>query len=150
MNLSKQYINAIVDTLEIEHNKKYKKEETDEDGLTKEEEAALKVKTKRIRGILNKLPKDVKDFLESDEGGQYFWNKKVQSEAETLENLRQAYIDKKIYDKANGEAAKRLKSGKPNPAIFDRDEVSRKVVLLVIECKTLDELSKKLGVKLTK
>lgn len=134
MRLQTQQVNALVATLEIEHNKKYN---SDEDGLSDKETKEIKARAKRVRLALIHLPKDAKKYL--DMSGS-FYNGKPLSEKIILEELKEEYIN----DRDN----KERKKGKRDLSVFDREEVKRKIIMTSMSCKTLEELSKKLGIKI--
>jgi hypothetical protein len=146
MQLSKQYIKAVVDTLELEHQKKYPpKDDTDGQGVTKAQEAAIKAKAKRIRSAFSKLPKELKDYLKDYES-PINHEGKLDDESEFYDNLKETFVYE-LEKKANFKGAGK---GKKDPSIFDRTEMERKVTMAALDSKNLDELGKKLGVNLKK
>ena len=91
MNLTEFQINAIVDTLEAEHKKFWKKKDEltekpvvekkkDKDGLTKKERDFLIAKNKRIRVALTKLPIETKIELQYSGCGWFknYWQEREQ------------------------------------------------------------------------
>ena len=138
MKLYVHEVSAIVATLEKEHNEKYGK--VGEDGITAKERAMLIAKNKRIRAELRALSKETRIELQVTNDGCWFnpthqEKGALQSEAATLETLIDAYE----FDKP----AKKLDKN----AIFDREDMKRRVIRAAIDSKDVDEILKKLSPK---
>lgn len=131
MNLSAQQINAVVATLEKQHNEKYnKQDEMDQKALEKK----FKSIAQKARKELVALSKDTKTLLNSSD---VFYQGTVMSEKVILECFIEEYQEEL-------ENKKRTKSGLN---IFNRDEIKRQVVMASIESKDVAEILKKIGKK---
>lgn len=156
MNLTEFQIEAIVDTLEKEHNKFWKEkdkltekppvEKKDKDGLTIKEKTFLVDKNKRIRKSLENLPLETKIELQYD-GSQWFksyWSKNqikglLESESETLSILIDNYnTGKETRKEANADKPK-----KETGRIFNRADVTRKVTLASIDAENIEQILSK-------
>lgn len=138
MKLYVHEVSAIVATLEKEHNEKYGKVE--ENGITAKEKAMLIAKNKRIRAELRALSKETRLELQEINDGCWFKHTHqekgaLQSEAATLEALIDAYE----YEKPTKKLDKN--------AIFDREDMKRRVIMAAIDSKDVDEILKKLSPK---
>lgn len=152
MNLTQYQIEAVVDTLEKEHNKFWKEkdkltqkppvEKKDKDGLTAKEKEYLVGKNKKIRTELSKLSIETK--IELQYGGCDFFRNYhtkgekgiLESEAWTLRILIDNYNDGKETKKwANANKPK-----KETGRVFNRADVTRKVTLASIEANSIDEI----------
>ncbi len=153
MNLTQFQIEAVVDTLEKEHNKFWKEkdkltekppvEKKDKDGLTVKEREFLTAKNKKIRTALEKLPIEAK--IELQYGGcewfQWYHTAKsekgvLRSEKETLDILIENYNEGKETRKFN----KADKPKKENGRTFNRADVLRRVTLASIEAETIADI----------
>lgn len=139
MKLSTQQVNAIVDTLELAHNKK---EEEQEEKKKKEAKGKYKTKSQTILNELSNLSEITKHYL--SEGNNDFFdysyknNKRVAKPNKiTLSDIEDSLEMMEEDDYGSGQS-------------FDTNEEKRKVVMMSIECKDMQELCKKLGIELPK
>lgn len=153
MNLTEYQIQAIVDTLEKEHNKFWKEkdkltqkppvEKKDKDGLTAKEREFLVAKNKRIRTELSKLSIETKIELQYS-GCPWFKNYYaktpekglLESESDTLMELIDNYNTGKETKKYNNADKPKKESGRT----FNRADVTRKVTLASIDAQSIDEI----------
>lgn len=140
MKLQKHEVNAIVDTLQKEHNKKWKAFEQDLDGVNAEEKAMLVAKNKRIRKEIQSLSLETK--IEMQDSSDWFQgirsNSKIPmlcSESDTYDMLVEHYV----YE--------RNKKGNNQIHRFDRKEIERQVVMASIDSADIAEIMKKIVMK---
>lgn len=152
MNLTEFQINAIVDSLEKEHKKFWKKkdelnkkpppEKKDKDGLTVKERTFLEAKNKRIRTSLEKLPIEAKIELQysgSDWFANYYHGElkgTLEPEKDTLMLLIDNYNTGKETRKEKNKDKPKKESGR----VFNRADVTRRVTIASIDAQTIEEI----------
>lgn len=154
MNLTEFQIQAIVDTLEKEHNKFWREkdkltekppvEKKDKDGLTVKERAYLVKKNKEIRKELSGLSLQTRIELQytgCDFFKNYHYSKEkggLEDEKFTLSSLIDAYNDGKEQRKSQAERNNKPK--KESGRTFNRANITRKVTLASIEANSIQEI----------
>ncbi len=126
MNLTRQQVKAIVDTLEIKFNEENKTE-------LKVDKKAIKDKAKRIVKDFNSLSLETRKYFEDE----------VYAISKHSYRIAVADVEENIKEQLESEAfSKEVKKR------FDRVEVERKVIMQALSVDSIEKLAIKLKIKL--
>lgn len=142
MNLSSQQINAVVATLEKEHNDKQeaKRKEQEKKGIAPKQ--TIKKLVASVTKELNSLSVEARRAIET---GISFTEYNRKTKMQNVVPVKSFDVQRAIEDYMEEDAEAKIPVDGSKP--FDKDEIKRQVVMASIESKDVSEILKKMGKK---
>ena len=136
MNLTRQQVQAVVDTLEKDWNDAQKKEEKKKST----EPDKFKIQAEKIAKEFNKLSLETRKFI--DQGGVSTTGKLCEMSERDIKDIAESLKDDFEYEEERKNRGKKVVKG------FDREEITRQVVMKALSVKNITELATKLKITL--
>lgn len=140
MNLTRQQVQAVVDTLEMNFNKEKEEKEKLVKKIAKPD--PFKEQAEKIAKEFNKLSLETRKFI--DEGSIPITGKSCQIAERDIKEISETLKEDFEYEEERKNRGKKVKV----EDVFDREEVTRQVVMKALSVKNITDLATKLKITL--